>query len=137
MKPLLRIFLIAAGFLSLALGVIGIFVPLLPTTPFLLLAAFCFLRSSKKLYDWLIHHRVFGKYIYHYLKYRAVTLKTKIGAMIFLAASLTLSIILIAKIPVTVVLLIVGVSVSIHILSLKTFDSGMEPEKDPSRFRPD
>lgn len=65
-----KYFLIAAGFLSLGTGIIGIFIPVLPTTPFLLLAATCFIKSSKKLYQWLIDHRVFGKYIENYIKYR-------------------------------------------------------------------
>jgi len=76
--------LIFAGSLSLVLGVIGAFVPVLPTTPFLLLSAYCYLRSSKRLYNWLINHRVLGTYIYNYLTYRAITQRTRIVALIIL-----------------------------------------------------
>jgi len=66
------------GIISVGLGVLGIFVPLLPTTPFLLLAAACFVRSSPRLYAWLIHHRWFGRYIRFYRQYRAIPLRAKI-----------------------------------------------------------
>lgn len=54
---------IGAGFVAVALGLAGIPLPLLPTTPFLLLAAFCFARGSKRWHDWLLAHRIFGPYI--------------------------------------------------------------------------
>ena len=79
-KWILRI----AGILSVGLGVLGIFVPLLPTTPFLLLAAACFVRSSPRLYHWLIHHRWFGKYIRYYREYRAIPLRAKVVALALL-----------------------------------------------------
>lgn len=126
LRPLGKILLIIAGFFCLALGVIGIFVPLLPTTPFLLLAAFCFLRSSRKLYDWLLNHRLFGPVVRNYLINRAVSLKTKIGAMVLLAGSLVLSMVLIARLPVTIALTVVGLAVGTHILTLKTLKSGAE-----------
>jgi uncharacterized membrane protein YbaN (DUF454 family) len=66
------------------LGVLGIFVPLLPTTPFLLLAAACFVRSSPRLYVWLIHHKWFGKYIRYYREHRAIPLRAKIVALVLL-----------------------------------------------------
>jgi uncharacterized membrane protein YbaN (DUF454 family) len=55
-----KIFLIIVGSLSLALGVAGIFLPLLPTTPFLLLSAACWVKASPMLYSWLLNHRIFG-----------------------------------------------------------------------------
>ena len=75
-----------AGILSVGLGVLGIFVPLLPTTPFLLLAAACFVRSSPRLYAWLIHHPWFGKFILYYREYRAIPLRVKVGALVLLWA---------------------------------------------------
>lgn len=116
-KKYLFIFL---GSISLGLGSIGIILPLLPTTPFLLLAAYFYLRSSKKLYVWLLNHRIFGIYIYSYINFHAIDLKTKISALSLLWLSLTISIILINKLLVTLILLIIGLSVSLHILSLKT-----------------
>lgn len=137
MKPLLKIILISAGFLSVALGVLGVFLPLLPATPFFLLAALCFSRSSEKLYRWIVCHKWFGKHIHHYLKFRAITRKAKIGAMILLAGSLTLTMIVVGKLPVTIVLSVVGIAVSIHILALKTFDPKIHREEDPSDACPD
>lgn len=112
--------LVFLGTLSLAIGIIGVIIPLLPTTPFLLLASFCYLRSSKRMYNWLINHRIFGSYIYCYMVYRGVPRKTKIGAFIFLWLTLIISMILISYIYIRVLLLIVGIGVTIHLLALKT-----------------
>lgn len=114
--------LIICGSISVALGVVGIFIPLLPTTPFFLLAVFCYLRSSKKLYTWLMHHRVFGVYIYNYLTYKAVLKSTKIGAMVFLWTGLVISILMINSWYVRAILVLIGIGVSIHLGLLKTVD---------------
>ena len=66
------------GTLSLVLGIIGIVVPLLPTTPLLLLAATLYLKGSQRLYDWLINHPRLGKYIRYFREYRAIPLHAKI-----------------------------------------------------------
>lgn len=79
-----KVALVTAGLLAVGLALIGIFVPVLPTTPFLLLAAACFVRNSDRLYDWLIHHKWFGEYIRHYREHRAVTLQAKIVALTLL-----------------------------------------------------
>ena len=68
----------AAGVISLALGVLGIFLPLLPTTPFLLLAAACFMRSSQRFYDWLVSHPRLGPWIGDYLEGNGIPLKGKL-----------------------------------------------------------
>ena len=111
---------ISLGTISLALGSIGIFLPLLPTTPFLLLSAFFYLRSSKKLYNWLLNHRIFGVYIYGYIHYHAIDIKTKITALSLLWITLTISMVIIGKMYVIIILLFIGLSVTIHLLSLKT-----------------
>ena len=72
------------GVLSVALGVLGILLPLLPTTPFLLLAAGCFVRSSPKLYAWLLNHKWFGSYIRHYREHKAIPLRAKIVVLALL-----------------------------------------------------
>lgn len=74
MKSLLAFF----GVVSLALGVAGIFLPLLPTTPFLLLSAWLFVRSSPRLYDWLMSHPRLGEYIRNFREERAIPLRVKI-----------------------------------------------------------
>lgn len=118
-----QILFLVLGSLSVLLGSIGILVPVLPTTPFLLLAAYFYLRSSKRLYEWLIHHRILGKYIYHYLEHKAVPLQTKIGAILILWASLIASMILIDKLFVGIILVVIGSAVTVHILTLKTLRS--------------
>ena len=111
--------LILIGSVSLAAGIVGILIPVLPTTPFLLLSSFCFIRSSKRLHDWLIGNKLFGEYINNYLKYRAVKRNTKIAAFILLWISLTISIVLVHNLHIDLLLVFVGLAVSIHILLLK------------------
>ncbi|MDE7069721.1 MAG: YbaN family protein [Alistipes sp.] len=74
----MKILGIAAGSLALTLGIVGIFVPLLPTTPFLLLAAALYLRSSPRLYDWLLNQKYLGTYIRNFREHRAIPLRAKI-----------------------------------------------------------
>ena len=74
----MRLFLIIVGAISLILGIIGIFLPMLPTTPFLLLSAAAWVKASPALYDWLINHRVFGEYIRNYREYHAIPLRMKV-----------------------------------------------------------
>lgn len=121
MNSLKRYLLIAGGFISLILGTIGILLPVMPTTPFLLLSAYCFIRSSDKLYQWLINHRVFGAYIYHYLEHRAVKKRAKIVAIIMLWPALFISMYIVGKTWATLLLFIIGAAVTTHILSLKTY----------------
>jgi len=73
--PLAKMLLIACGTLSVALGVLGVFLPVLPTTPFLLLAAACYARSSEKLYEWLLGNRWFGHYIRDYREGKGIPLR--------------------------------------------------------------
>jgi len=122
--------LIAFGSLALGLGALGVAIPVLPTTPFLLIALYCYLRSSRRLYDWLLHHRLFGRYLYNYVTYRAVPRNTKIGAMILLWFGLITSMILVDKLFVRLILITVGIVVSIHILLLKTLEKVQEQLPD-------
>ena len=120
MKPVVRYLYIILGVIFLSLGIIGVFLPILPTTPFLLLTSFCFLRSSKRLYNWLVNHRIFGVFIYNYLTYKSATRNTKIGTLIFLWASLFISSLFISLLSIKLVLLAVGIGVTIHICTLRT-----------------
>ena len=74
----MKIFLAILGCAAFVLGVVGIFVPLLPTTPFLLLAAALWVRSSPRLYEWLLAHRCFGGYIRNFRENRAIPLRAKV-----------------------------------------------------------
>lgn len=77
----MKLIYLLIGSLSLVLGIIGIFVPVLPTTPFLLLAAALFFRSSSSAYDWLLSHRYLGAYIRSFREDRAIPLRTKVIAL--------------------------------------------------------
>lgn len=111
------------GTLSLGIGMIGVVIPILPTTPFLLIASFLYLRSSKRMHNWLINHKVFGSYIYCYMTYRAISARSKTGILIFLWATLAGSVTVIQQIYIEVLLVIVGLAVTTHILLLKTFSA--------------
>ena len=113
--------LIAAGSLSVALGVIGIFVPLLPTTPLRLLAAWCYARSSDRFHNWLMNHRWLGPYIRHYRDGLGTPLREKIItlAVPWLTIGATY-LFLISNIYWEIVLGLVAVGVTIHILHIPT-----------------
>lgn len=118
---LLRRILIACGLISVALGVIGLFLPVMPTTPFLLLAAFCFARSSEKLYDWLLENRVFGRYIKGYLEKRSIPAAVKIYALTVLWLAIGASIVFfVTFLPARVIIIVIAAAVTAHILSVKT-----------------
>jgi uncharacterized membrane protein YbaN (DUF454 family) len=82
-----RLLWLLAGFVSLLLGIVGIFLPLLPTTPFVLLAAFCFSRGSERVEAWLLNHRRFGPMVRAWRRNRAVPLRAKQLATVMMAAS--------------------------------------------------
>ena len=113
-----KIILVLIGSLSLFLGAVGIILPVLPTTPFLLLAAFCYIRSSERLYNWLINQKHLGPYIHNYISYKIVPRKIKYSAVIILWISLLTSIFFIDLLYIKIILALVGITVSIHIFSL-------------------
>jgi len=88
-QRLLNLILKAGGLLFVGLGLAGVFLPLLPTTPFLLLAAGCFARSSPAFHDWLLSHPLLGSYIRDWDRDRSVPLGAKVTAVTMMAASLT------------------------------------------------
>jgi uncharacterized protein len=90
-KPIVRLLLLLAGTLCVVLGVVGIFVPVLPTTPFLLLAAACYARSCDSCYAWLLEHRWFGSFIRNWHEKRGVTRRQKTAAVAMLWAGIALS----------------------------------------------
>lgn len=89
-----------AGVVSLGLGLLGIVLPLVPTVPFILLAAFCFSRSSRRLHGWLTSHRVFGPMIADWQARGAISMKAKRAATLAVVAVLTLSASLALPLPV-------------------------------------
>jgi uncharacterized protein len=115
-----KLLLSAAGCISLAFGILGIIVPLLPTTPFLLLAAYLFLKSSEKLYTWLTSHTCFGTYILCYQKYRAISRKSKIFTLVLLWSVIGSSIIFVLEILwLRLLLLAIAVGVTAHVGRLR------------------
>jgi len=112
--------LLIAGTISVAIGVVGIFVPLLPTTPFLLLAAACYLRSSERFYRWLLNNRFFGTYVSNYIQGKGMPLRIKIYTIALLWSTIGLSIFLISpSIVVKIVLVLVAIGVALHIILLR------------------
>ena len=113
--------LIFAGTLSTAIGIIGIFVPILPTTPFLLLAAACYLRSSRRLYNWLLGNRFFGAYVRNYVHGRGMPRKVKVATIFLLWIAIACSIIFaVQALIIRVILLIIAIGVTVHIILIKT-----------------
>ena len=120
-NPVWRFALLAAGIFFVSLAIIGAVLPLVPTTPFLLLAAACFYKSSTRFYNWLMTNKFFGKYIRDYKNNKGIPWRVKLGALLFLWLSLLISVlILIPLLWIRILLIGIGVGVSIHILLIKT-----------------
>jgi len=98
MKYTMRIIFFTLGWIFFALGLIGVFLPVLPTTPFMLLALFMFTKSSKRFHDWLYHHRVFGPPLQLWQQHRIIPVKAKIMSVSMMSLSL-LYIIFFSPIP--------------------------------------
>jgi len=119
---LLRSLLIVSGTVCVGLGMLGIFLPLLPTTPFLLLAAACYIRSSEKFYRWLIANRWFGRYIRNYREGRGVPLSTKVMAISLLWITIGYSAFFVVDIlAVRILLILIAAGVTAHLVLLKTY----------------
>ena len=117
----MKYLLIFLGSLSLALGVIGIILPVLPTTPFLLLAAALYIRSSEKLYQWLINQKYLGTYIRNFREHKAIPLHAKIISISMIWITLTYCAITVSEeIWVKALFLILATAITWHILTYKT-----------------
>lgn len=112
--------LTALGLLSVGLGVVGMFLPILPTTPFLLLAAYCFVRSNRRLYDKLLSHKVLGPYISDFMLHKTIPKKVKAVSILTLWITIAVSVLLVKLLWVKILLLGIAVGVSAHILSFKS-----------------
>jgi uncharacterized protein len=113
--------LVVLGTFFLLIGIVGIFIPILPTTPFLLLSAACYARGSKKFYNWLINNKWLGEYIKNYHEGRGIPINVKMLTIAFLWITIVFSIIIIVNnYFIQIILLIIAVVVTIHILTIKT-----------------
>lgn len=121
MRGTRRILYIILGSLFLILGAVGVFVPLLPTTPFWLLTCWFYIRSSGKLYNRAMNNRYFGSYIRNYMVDKAIPLRSKIisVAVMWLSAIFT-SLFLVGMLWVKILLILISIGVTWHILSFPT-----------------
>jgi uncharacterized membrane protein YbaN (DUF454 family) len=120
LKKPLKILMIATGTFLIGVSIVGIFVPVLPTTPFLLLAAALYARSSRRFYNWLINNRILGRYIKNYREGRGIPLKVKIIAISILWITIGYSAIFAMDILwVRILLALIAIGVTIHIASKK------------------
>jgi len=116
-----KYFYLISGILLVGIGVIGIFLPLLPTTIFLILASICFLKSSPKANEWLRNHKVLGGYIDNYQNKTGLTLNAKIANIITLWTSISLSAFLLTEeLYIRLILISIAIGVTIHLLMIKT-----------------
>ncbi|MEP7216558.1 MAG: YbaN family protein [Anaerolineaceae bacterium] len=132
---LIRWSLMSAGFIFVAIALVGLFVPLLPTTDFLLLSALCFGRSSPAAYRWLTTNRLFGRYLRNYREHRGATLGTKIWSLATLWAGLAIAFYIVGNPWVGLALGAVGLGVSIHLLKLRTLRKADLRELEADRAR--
>jgi uncharacterized membrane protein YbaN (DUF454 family) len=115
-----RLFTIA-GTIALGIGVVGIIVPVLPTTPFLLLAAICYMRGSQRLYNALLCNRFIGSYVRNYLEGRGMSLKMKIWTLSLLWAAIACTAVLATdSLIIRIILAVVLTGVTIHVLLIRT-----------------
>jgi uncharacterized membrane protein YbaN (DUF454 family) len=120
-RSVVKTLFIAVGILSVALGVLGMFLPILPTTPFLLLAAYCFSKSSERLHRQLMENRWFGRYLRDYRDGKGVPLRAKVIAISTIWLSIGyLVFIRLHFIGAKVLLLCIAVAVTVHLVRLKT-----------------
>lgn len=114
--------LIFAGTVFVGLGVLGIFLPLMPTTVFLLLAAYCYSRSSEKFHTWLLRNRLFGKYLSNYKAGKGISMRQKVTTTLFLWASIGFSIWMIGGgFWLSLLLVLIAAAITLHLVLLKTY----------------
>lgn len=115
-----RHFFNTLGFLCIGLAVIGIILPVMPTTIFVILAAYFFAKGSKRFHDWLLQNKVFGTYLSNYRDGKGMSIGSKIFSISFLWVGIVFSILMIDSVWIRVVLLAIAIAVTIHIYKIKT-----------------
>jgi uncharacterized membrane protein YbaN (DUF454 family) len=117
MKLASRLFWLGIGILALALGGLGVVLPLLPTTPFILVAAFAFANSSERMHQWLLDHNIFGPLIGNWRRYGAISRAAKVLSILSMAAVLVISLLIAVPAYVIVVQVVVLGACSLFIVS--------------------
>lgn len=121
LPKLYRYFYLISGILLVAIGVIGIFLPVLPTTIFLILASACFVKSSPKANEWLRNHKILGMYIKNYQDKSGLTIKAKVINISLLWIMILFSAFYFTnEFYIRIILLMIAVGVTIHLLMIKT-----------------
>ncbi|MBQ8220154.1 MAG: YbaN family protein [Bacteroidaceae bacterium] len=116
----MKLLYLLLGTLSLILGIIGIFLPVLPTTPLLLLTAFCYYRGSSRMYDWLMSHPKLGPYIRNFREHRMIPRRVKAYILTMLWLSLLFCAYILHPIWLKCLMIAIAIGVTIHILSYKS-----------------
>lgn len=117
-RPFRRVALLVCGTASLALGIIGIFVPLLPTTCFLLIAAWCYARSSSRLYDRLMNARWIGSYLRRYRDERSIPVHVKVASLVMMWITIGYSVFVFPNVLIRGALLLTAIAVTWHLYRL-------------------
>lgn len=115
-----RIFYFVCGIICVILGLIGIVLPVWPTTIFIILAAWFFIRSSEKYYNILIRNRILGRMVRNYQEFKGIEKNTRIKSLLVLWVTLLISFLLVDKLWVQILLIVVGIGVSWHLFALRT-----------------
>ena len=124
-SPTVRVALVLVGSGFVALGVAGIFLPVLPTTPFLLLAAACYARASHRFYNWLLNNRWLGPTILEWQRYRSIRYRTKLVAIGMMAVSLTSSIVFFVKDGrLQIALALLGIALAVYMYRIPSRERG-------------
>ena len=118
-KPV-KILLITSGTFFIGVGLMGIFLPILPTTPFLLISAALYARSSTRFYNWLINNRIFGQYIKNYREGKGIPLRLKIMTITLLWITIGCSAVFAIDILwVIIMLVIIAAGVTVHVIRIR------------------
>lgn len=121
LKKFVKSLFLIIGISSLVLGFIGIFLPVLPTTPFILLSAYCFAKSSERFHRYIMQHKLFGKMVSDFYEKKIIPVKTKIIALTLMWTTLSLSVIFFMPyIWVKLVVIGIGVAVTVYLLSFRS-----------------
>jgi uncharacterized membrane protein YbaN (DUF454 family) len=113
---------IVAGTISFGLGAVGVFLPILPTTPFLLLSAACYYKGSERMHRWLLSNKLFGSYIRNYREGKGISPKGKILTLFLLWATICYSIFFLVNILMfQIILSAIAIAVTVHVTTLPTF----------------
>ena len=124
-----KYFYITLGFLALGIGLIGVILPILPTTPFLLVTSFCFARGSERFHTWFTNSNIYKKHLESFVKERAMTLKQKVVLLSFVNFMLAFPLILVDVLPlrITIIVLII---IKLYYFTFKVRTISPEEKKD-------